>query len=349
MSSHKFLRKKAFTIVELLVVIVVIGILAALVIIAYTNFNDRAKIASLQSDLTNNSATLKLYYGIYGSYPTSLNGTCPLLPSANSDYCLKFTPGNAYNYNGSSSSFQLSASSGSFTYIITETTTAVAANNGDGSSAVLAATSGYALKQNYPSKPSGYYWIKSTSMPNPLQMYVDMTLDGGGYDYYVITSGTPISYSTNSHSGTSLGLDLVYPRSQNHWKSMYNFVSTVLGGSLSSYFQTTYKITASTKSASVPSGTWAAPNLNGNYATYIMRDPTYYGSGAPDFKVPDNGRWWLRDTTFGEPNGDYFANGFLGLYAAGGVLNSDGSLSGFNDAGTYSTGTTYLVSTNAKP
>lgn len=342
-------NKKAFTVIELLVVIVVISIIAAIVIVSYNNFSSRASVASLQSDLTNNSLTLKLYYNSYGSFPSTLNGLCPSAPNVDNQYCLKFTNGNNFSYSSTSTTFQLYASNSAGTYIITESTTAVAASMGDGSSALTAATSGYALKQAYPSKSSGYYWIKSASMPNALQMYVDMTLDGGGYDYYAITSGTAVSYSTSSHSGTALGLDLIYPRSQNHWKSMYNFVSTVLSGSLSSYFQTTYKISASSKSASVPAGTWSSPNLNGNYATYIMRDPTYYGSGAPDFKVPDNGRWWLRDSTFGEPNGDYFANGFLGLYAAGGVLNSDGSLSGFNDAGTYSTGTTYLLSTNAKP
>jgi hypothetical protein len=88
--------------------------------------------------------------------------------------------------------------------------------------------------------------------------------------------------------------------------------------------------------------------MNGNYTTYAMRNPNYYASGPPDWKVPDGGRWWLRDSTFGEPNGDQYAYGFLGLYAAGYGLSSDGSLTGFNDGGTYPTGTSYLVSTNLK-
>ena len=71
-------------------------------------------------------------------------------------------------------------------------------------------------------------------------------------------------------------------------------------------------------SSTVAAGAYGtAPNMNGNYTTYIMRNPTYYASGPPDWKVPDGGRWWLRDAVFGEPNGDMHAYGFLGLYAAG--------------------------------
>ncbi|HZJ34498.1 MAG TPA: prepilin-type N-terminal cleavage/methylation domain-containing protein, partial [Candidatus Angelobacter sp.] len=53
--------KSAFTIVELLVVIVVIGILATLTIIAYVGIQQRATVTSLKSDLVNSSQSLKLY------------------------------------------------------------------------------------------------------------------------------------------------------------------------------------------------------------------------------------------------------------------------------------------------
>ena len=66
----------------------------------------------------------------------------------------------------------------------------------DGSSSTCAARSGLDLKRNYPSKSSGYYWIQSEKMPNPLQLYVNMDsdCDGGGWDFYPISSGTSISY-----------------------------------------------------------------------------------------------------------------------------------------------------------
>lgn len=47
-------RQNAFTIVELLIVIVIIGILAAITIVSYTGITQRANEATLKSDLANN-------------------------------------------------------------------------------------------------------------------------------------------------------------------------------------------------------------------------------------------------------------------------------------------------------
>jgi hypothetical protein len=218
----------------------------------------------------------------------------------------------------------------------------------DGSSSDKAAKSGLDIKRLFPAKSSGYYWIQNDRMPNPLQMYVnlDSDCDGGGYDFYPITAGTAVSSTTEIHSGLVLGLDLIYPRSQGHWKAIYRFANNVLGD-LAGYCQTCYAVSASV--STVAAGSYSTPpSLNGNYTTYIMRNPKYYGTGAPDWKVADGGRWWLRDTTFSEPNGDYNPNVLLGLHAAGYSLSSDGTF-GFNDAYVgYSTGTKYLVSTNLK-
>jgi len=205
----------------------------------------------------------------------------------------------------------------------------------DGSSQAAAAPSGQYIATNFPSFTSGLYWIKSTSMPNALRMYVDMTADGGGYDFYPFQgTGTAVSYITDTHSGKALGLELVMPRTKQHWQAMRNYVSNVLGDTGNTFFQTTGGIYRATGS--------------GSYTSYIMRNPTSYGSGAPDWRVLDNGKWWLRDTTFSEPNGDYNLNGFLGLAAGGYSLPATVGDLGFNDGGTYSTGTSYLVSTNAK-
>ena len=86
---------KGFTIVELLVVIVVIGILATITIVAYTGISNRAKIASLQSDLANASQQLKLYQvtDASGNYPTGLD--CSATPAANT-ICLKSSPNNTF-------------------------------------------------------------------------------------------------------------------------------------------------------------------------------------------------------------------------------------------------------------
>jgi len=103
-------NQPAFTIVELLVVIVVIGILAAITIVSYTGISQKATVVSLSSDLSNASKQLKLYQIEHGSYPTSLDGNnCPLGsdPSPDMKYCLKATSGNVITYtNASYSSYQ---------------------------------------------------------------------------------------------------------------------------------------------------------------------------------------------------------------------------------------------------
>jgi general secretion pathway protein G len=62
-------QTKGFTIVELLIVIVVIGILAAIVIVAYSGVQNRANDAAVQSDLENIAKAIRTYDTLNGSYP----------------------------------------------------------------------------------------------------------------------------------------------------------------------------------------------------------------------------------------------------------------------------------------
>src|SRR5680860_502661 len=83
-----------FTIVELLVAIVIIGILATLTIISYTGIQQKAIVASINSDLDNASRSLKLFQVENNdNYP--LTNDCSSTPAANS-ICLKSSPGNSY-------------------------------------------------------------------------------------------------------------------------------------------------------------------------------------------------------------------------------------------------------------
>ena len=66
------MKSRGFTIVELLIVIVVIAILAAITVVAYNGINERAQKASLQSDLVNAAKQVELAAVVAGSYPTDL-------------------------------------------------------------------------------------------------------------------------------------------------------------------------------------------------------------------------------------------------------------------------------------
>lgn len=65
---------KGFTIVELLVVIVVIAILAAITIVVYNGIQERAQFAKMRSDMAQLNKAIQLYYADNGSYPLTPAG-----------------------------------------------------------------------------------------------------------------------------------------------------------------------------------------------------------------------------------------------------------------------------------
>jgi len=62
-------KQSGFTIVELLIVIVIIGILAGLVITTFTGIQQRARNSERQTDLRALSSQLESYFTTNGSYP----------------------------------------------------------------------------------------------------------------------------------------------------------------------------------------------------------------------------------------------------------------------------------------
>lgn len=117
-----------FTIVELLIVIAIIGILAAVAIVSYIGISQRAVASSLQSDLAGAATKLKLYQIDNMAYPTALD--CSATPAANT-ICLKVSPGNTYAYavvnNTNPQTFSLTATNtNTVTYVVTNDTTPVA-------------------------------------------------------------------------------------------------------------------------------------------------------------------------------------------------------------------------------
>lgn len=69
MNSWAKTSKQGFTIVELLIVIVVIGILASITLVAYNGIQNRAHDAAVRGDLVNLSKKIQLYNAEFGTYP----------------------------------------------------------------------------------------------------------------------------------------------------------------------------------------------------------------------------------------------------------------------------------------
>ncbi|MBC7869084.1 prepilin-type N-terminal cleavage/methylation domain-containing protein [Candidatus Saccharibacteria bacterium] len=177
-------KQPGFTIVELLIVIVVIGILAAITILAYNGIQGRAVAASLTSDLTNASTKLKLYQVDNSSYPNSIND-CPSPAVGNT--CLKTSSNNTYtdfqvDNTASPQALCLAARNVNGTsYHVTDSS---ASSPGDCSPA-----SCLSILNDAGSVGSGIYWIKPAGAGAPIRVYCDMVTSGGGWTLLICNPG----------------------------------------------------------------------------------------------------------------------------------------------------------------
>ena len=93
-------KRSGFTIVELLIIVIVIGILTAILALSFSGISKRAMAAVMQSNLKNASNKLKMYQVEYGEYPNlDTNTYCPKAPSIlDQRYCLGISSGYTYQY-----------------------------------------------------------------------------------------------------------------------------------------------------------------------------------------------------------------------------------------------------------
>ncbi len=107
-------RSAAFTIVELLIVIVVIAILAAITIVAYNGIQDRARDSAASSAVTQAAKKIKVWQIENDS--TSAPGSLALAGVTDSN-------GTAYQYSQSGSAYCITATVGNKSYKLSDTVT----------------------------------------------------------------------------------------------------------------------------------------------------------------------------------------------------------------------------------
>ena len=115
-----------FTLVELLIVIVIIGILAVITIVSYRGMSAKANESAIKADLANAKKQIELYKVDHGSYPAGLNVsnclTGTTAPSPDTRYCLKSSNSGAYALTGDGNTYALTLNQSALTYNITELT-----------------------------------------------------------------------------------------------------------------------------------------------------------------------------------------------------------------------------------
>ena len=107
-------RSPAFTIVELLIVVVIIAILAAITIVAYNGIQNRARASAASSALSQAVKKLELYKVDNSAYPTSTNLASAGITNANDT---------TYQYTSDGTTYCLTATNVSISYYLNSTTT----------------------------------------------------------------------------------------------------------------------------------------------------------------------------------------------------------------------------------
>jgi prepilin-type N-terminal cleavage/methylation domain-containing protein len=168
-------KQTGFTIVELLIVIVVIAILAAITIVAYNGIQNRARDSQTQATVNQVLKKVKAFAATNSeAYPSSITG-CPS-PTA-TQLCITPSSGATLTYAVENDitprSFCASVASNNTTFYV------------DDSGRVLpgscAQRSCYAIQQAGGSRGSGTYWIRPDGVTDSLRAYCDMETSGGGW------------------------------------------------------------------------------------------------------------------------------------------------------------------------
>lgn len=122
-----------------------------------------------------------------------------------------------------------------------------------------------------------------------------MTTDNAAaYTFYPCTDCTSVSMTNVSNSCTDVGLEMIIPRSYNHWVSMVNLLTDSLIDP-AIFFQVIPGI-----SKPIVGKT---PCLGGTNGIGIMNSG-YCSSVTDSWRAIDNGTWWIRDNEYTEPNGE---------------------------------------------
>jgi prepilin-type N-terminal cleavage/methylation domain-containing protein/uncharacterized protein (TIGR02145 family) len=240
--------KNGFTIIESLIVVVIIGILAFITLISYSQISSRASDAALVFDLQNAQSKIKAYYSTYGSYPASLNASgCPVasgsLP-ADTNYCIPVSGSNTvYNYSSSGQTYSLILkSSRNVYYQGTESVAQTTFTPAPYMQTITTANCPSIMTRAQDARDSHTYWVQKLG-DGKCWMLTNLAYGGGGTNTYgdvktlTNASGNPnlINISTaNYYVNPNVSTFTVEPSNpstnsdgRGQWGYLYNFCAVM--------------------------------------------------------------------------------------------------------------------------
>lgn len=323
--------KSAFTIIEVLVVVTIIGILASLSFVVWTGFTDRAVVASLQSDVTNAGKTIQGEFNLGNglAYATSLS-------SLNNGKGITASSGNTlvYTYNNTSNplAFCVSAYNGTKSYMVSSTVpTATLGSCGNAgivtSGLVLSLDPGDAA--SYPGKGSTFYAISPTVLNGTIVNSPTFSTTNSGIFTFVAASTQQVTFANDSSlqflNTSPYTLDVwVKPTTNpgaNNWTGIFNREANLglgrdgynlyfLGSASTSTYFTTERFQSGTNTnASITVDQSASVNSWSHLvATYDGSTLKLYRNGTLASSVSSTGNITNATTslTIGNRGGQYF-------------------------------------------
>lgn len=276
--NSKHNNYKAFTIIELLVVVVIIGVLALITIVSYSGIVNRVQTVSLDMDLSNNAKKLKAYASTNGSYPLTLDANrCAQTPVADTATCVTLSSGNTVSkYTSTASTFGLSIYSGTTIKKITESTNPsivtgfqinlTAGSNGSVLGSGVFENGVSTIIQAIPN--TGYQFSSWTGSGCPVSAVATITVSANlsciaNFNVSVVGPSTPAT-CTFSHNSTSKQSTATWSSSAGATSYTLTYNDITYNGS-GSYSVT---VASSPQSTLLPNGSWSysvyATNAGGN-------------------------------------------------------------------------------------
>lgn len=106
----KKVKQKGFTLIELIIVIAIIGILAAIAIPNYINFQNSARNSGVKESLGAYRTALAMDYATSGAYPSSIANIASMSATDKTTANANFNPAGDPTFSGGGTTYSITAS-----------------------------------------------------------------------------------------------------------------------------------------------------------------------------------------------------------------------------------------------